>query len=490
MTKNIQEIRDITEAVENPTLEIFKKNKTYIGVIEKTIFGGKGIITIEGFKVLIKNGIEGQKIKYLVTKKKKKYAEGRIEEIIQHSPLEIHQSEQKNMLPGCAYQNISYDNQLNIKHKQLQEIFRNFENISIPEIKPSPKHFEYRNKMEFSIGYETMKREIVDGKKIWTDEGVAIGFHPAGSWSEVVSIDDVFIASESVNILRREIEEYFKETNCLKKAPWNPLISKGFWRGLIFRESKSTGNIIVNFITSGHKTAMFWQNIVNLIKTIALPDGSKVSGILETVNESKSDAIKYPKISLLWGTDILEEKLEDTKFEISPFSFFQTNSQGAEVLYSTIAEKLGDTKGKKVLDLFCGTGSIGIFCSKNADEIIGVEMVEEAVEMAEKNAEKNNITNTTFITGKVEDVLPEILKNNSFDTVIIDPPRSGMHPKALKYILDLPVKQLVYISCNPSTLARDVQALEEAGWKLKEIQGVDMFPHTPHMEVVSVIEKI
>lgn len=476
--------------IETPTLETFKKNKIYRGIIEKTIFGGKGIITIEGFKVLIKNGIEGQEIEYLVTKKKKKYAEGRIEKVLKNSPLEIPQSEQKNPLPGCSYQNLSYENQLIIKHGQLQEIFRRFENISIPELKPSPKFFGYRNKMEFSIGYEIMDRKIVDGKKVWTDSGVAVGFHPAGSWSDVVSIDDVFIASESVNILRREIENFLKENNCLKKAPWNPLISKGFWRGLIFRESESTGNIIINFITSSHKTAMFWQNIVNFIKTIALPNGSTVSGILETVNESKSDAIKYPKISVLFGTDILEEKLNDTTFEISPFSFFQTNSLGAEVLYSTISEKLGDTNGKKVLDLFCGTGSIGIFCSKNAEEIIGVEMVEEAVEMAEKNAVKNNITNTTFITGKVEDVLPEILANNTFDTVIIDPPRSGMHPKALKYILNLPVKRLVYISCNPSTLARDAQALEEAGWKLKEVQGVDMFPHTPHMEVVSVIEKV
>jgi len=177
-------------------------------------------------------------------------------------------------------------------------------------------------------------------------------------------------------------------------------------------------------------------------------------------------------------------------FEISPFAFFQTNSKGAEVLYNTIKEKIGDTNDKNVLDLFCGAGTIGIYCANDANKIVGVEMVREAVKQAQHNAKINNIENAEFIAKKVEDALPEVLKNDDFDTIIIDPPRVGMHPKALQYVIDLPIKKLVYISCNPSTLERDVQALEQNGWKLKEVQGVDMFPHTPHMEVIAVIERV
>ena len=234
----------------------------------------------------------------------------------------------------------------------------------------------------------------------------------------------------------------------------------------------------------------FWKPLLEKILEIALPEKIKISGILQTIHTGKSDAIVDPLVSTLWGDEILEEYLEDKVFEISPFSFFQTNTKGAEVLYSTVKKFLGETSGKNVLDLFCGTGSIGIFCASQAKKMVGVEMVEEAVEKARKNAIKNGVLNATFHAGKVEKVLPEILENNSFDTVIIDPPRAGMHPKALQYICNLPVKKLVYISCNPSTLERDAKLLKQArGWKLTRVQGVDMFPHTPHLEVVSVLER-
>jgi len=482
-------LKNMSEIIENPTLEEFAKNKTYIGVIEKTVFGGKGLISIEGFKILIKNGIEGQKVEYLVTKKKKSYAEGRIEKVLEHSELEIPEEERRNALPGCPYQNISYENQLKMKYRQLSEIFRNYEDVEIPEFKGSPEVFGYRNKMEFSIGYEKMTREIVDGKKIWKDEGVAVGFHPAGSWSDVVSIDDVFLASEAVNIIRREVEAILKRSKCLKKAPWNPLISKGFWRGLIFRESKATGDIAINFVVHSHQDDKFWERLVASILDVELPEGSQVVGILETVNAGRSDAVNNPEITTLYGDARILETLGKTDFEISPFSFFQTNSKGAEVLYDTVKSKIGDTEGKNVLDLFCGAGTIGIYCASDANKIVGIEMVREAVKQAKHNAKINDIDNAEFIAGKVEMVLPEVLEQDDFDTVIIDPPRVGMHPKALQYVAKLPIKKLVYISCNPSTLERDVDALKLSGWRLKEVQGVDMFPHTPHMEVIAVIEK-
>jgi len=334
----------------------------------------------------------------------------------------------------------------------------------------------------------------IDGKKVFTDSGLALGFHPPKSWSEVISIDDVFIASESANILRRELEKFLKnfvlENKDENLKPWNPIINTGFWRGVIIRESRKNKEITVNFVVSRSENSEFWNPFVSKLLEIPLPENMKISGILQTVHTGKSDAIVDPHVSTLWGNEILEEHLCNKIFEISPFSFFQTNTRGAEVLYSTVQKFLGETSGKNVLDLFCGTGSIGIFCASNAKKMVGIEMVEEAVEKAKNNALKNGVTNAEFYAGKVENILPEILAKDQFDTVIIDPPRAGMHPKALQYICNLPVKRLVYISCNPSTLERDAKLLKQArGWELTQVQGVDMFPHTPHLEVVSVLER-
>lgn len=475
---------------------MLKKKEVRTGTIEKTIFGGDGLIKIDDFAIIIKNGIEGQKVEYEVTKLKKNYAQASITKILEKSPLEIPKIERKNALPGCAYQNISYENQLEIKHKQLKEIFRNFEETKIPKIVASPHIYAYRNKMEFSCGYESMTSEFIDGKKIWKDEGFALGFHPPKCWAEVISIPDVFIASGDINFLRTEIEQYLKTQQNL--LPWNALNCTGFWRGIIFRHCEKNKEITINFIVNQAKDENFWAPVLQFLHSLELLE-YKISGIFQSVHTGKSDAIVNPEVTVLWGKETLEEELsflknsekkESFSFEISPFSFFQTNTRGAEVLYSTIREFLGKTEGKNVLDLFCGTGSIGIFCAPKAKKVVGVELIEEAVEMARKNAEKNSIKNAEFFAGKAEKLLPEILEKFSFDTVIIDPPRAGMHPKALQYVANLPVKKLVYVSCNPTTLARDAQTLTQAqGWKLKTVQGVDMFPHTPHMECVSILER-
>ncbi len=482
-----------------------KVGEKFSGKIEKNVWGGQGFLKNNEIAVFIKGGIEGQDVEYVITKNKKKFCEAEISEVLKKSEIEIPESEQKNILPGCAYQNIKYEDQLRIKKNQLEEIFRKHESAEISEVIASPEIFGYRNKIEFSCGFEEMSSSFVDGKKIFTNSGLALGFHPPKSWSEVISIDDVFIASESANIVRRELEVFLKSFISSAKnlenfdyLPWNPIINTGFWRGLIIRESRANKEITVNFIVSRDARdekvddKKFWTHFVEKIQEISavLPSGFKVSGILQAVHTGKSDAIVNPVVSVLSGKEILEETLGDKIFEISPFSFFQTNTKGAEVLYSAVKNFLGNTEGKNVLDLFCGTGSIGIFCASKAKKMVGVEMVEEAVEKARKNAIKNGIKNAEFYAGKVESILPDILAKDFFDTVIIDPPRAGMHPKALQYICNLPVKKLVYISCNPSTLERDAKLLKQArGWKLTAVQGVDMFPHTPHLEVVSVFER-
>ena len=375
---------------------------------------------------------------------------------------------------------------MEIKQGQIEEIFRKFSNTEILPILPSPEIFRYRNKMEFSCGYESMKTEIKDDKRVYYDEGFGLGFHPEGNWSIVMNIEDALIASEEMNGLRKICLELMKST---KEKPRNPKIHSGFWRGVIFRQTKSTGEVQINFIVAKAKTKMFWARILDSILESAKEQNIKISGILQTAHEGKSEAINNPEIKVLYGKETFEEKLEEFIFEVSPFSFFQTNTLGAEILYKKIREFVGEKDDLRILDLFCGTGSIGIFCSEKAKEIVGIEMVEEAVEMAKRNAEKNGVKNTTFYAGKAEKVLYEI-PDQEFDVAIIDPPRSGIHPKALKFITTkLKAKHLVFVSCNPATLARDLEYMESEGWKTKKLQTVDMFPHTPHMECVSLLGK-
>jgi 23S rRNA (uracil1939-C5)-methyltransferase len=472
----------------NPTIEEIKKDKFFMGTIEKTVFGGKGIINVEGFTVFVKNGIIGQKVVYQITKKKKNYAESIIVDIITPSSIEISKEKQLNNIPGCIYQNIEYEEQLNIKNNQLKEIFRKYEDIEIQDVLPSPKIFEYRNKMEFSIGYEKMESTIEDGEKKWNDSGVSIGFHPTGSWSKVISIDNIFIASQNINEIRRKFEKFLRDNNCFNENPWNSLINKGFWRGLIIRESNFTKDIIVNIIVTKKINQELSEKLINFFKRLNLSEKSEITGLFYTVNNTKNDSLNNPSISILYGSKIISEKLGKKVFTISPFSFFQTNTLGAEKLYFTIKSKIGNSKNKNILDLFCGTGSIGIFCSDESNSIIGIDCIKESIQLAKKNAINNNTKNTNFICDKVESVIEEVIKENKIDILIIDPPRVGIHPKALKTISELKIDKIIYISCNPTTLERDIQYLEAEGWKAKNLQALDMFPHTPHMEVIAVIE--
>ncbi|MEI7511802.1 MAG: 23S rRNA (uracil(1939)-C(5))-methyltransferase RlmD [Candidatus Peregrinibacteria bacterium] len=469
------------------------KGKDYTGVIEKIVFGGMGMLRwkteefSEGFVIFVKGGLPGQTVLFRITKQKKNYAEGKIVEILKPSPLE--EKSEYEQCPGCAYQNLPYSSQIGVKQGQMAEVFRQFSEIKILDILPSPQTFRYRNKMEFSCGYEKMwVEDNENGERIYHDEGFALGFHPEGSWAMVKRIGDALIASEKVNALREMVEEILKNSG---EAPWNPKIFTGFWRGVIFRESHYTGEIMINFVVSAARPPEFWEPV---IAPLVMGDmGSVISGIIQTVHTGQSDAITDPQTTLLWGSETFIERLGTVEFEISPFSFFQTNTLGAEVLYGAVQKMANLSGGETVLDLFCGTGSIGIFLSSQSKKIRGIEMVEEAVEMAKKNAERNGIHNAEFFAGKVETLLPELFANGDIpelDLLIIDPPRTGLHPKALSFIAEnIDATKMIYISCNPPTLARDMAFLEDHGWKALQVQPVDMFPHTPHIECIAELVK-
>jgi len=456
------------------------------GTVEKLAFGGKGIVRHEDFIIFVLGAIPGQKVRFQIRKKEKNFATAKLIQVLEKSPLEI-ESPYPSM-PGCSLQKIPYPEQLRIKEEQVFEALRHVGNISTAEtfeklpILPSPEIFRYRNRVEFSYGYESMKVETAaSAEKIFYDENPCLGFHPEGKWNLVQPISDCFLISEKLNRIKNCAEEIMQDS---EMPVYNSYSHKGFWKNLLLRESRKNGAILVNFLVTQKQDASFWQP--HLQKLCA--EFPEITGILSTIQASEND--KNPAIETLWGHDFLVEYLEDIEFFIPPFSFFQTNTLGAEQLFRVVREFAELQGSENILDLFCGSGAIGLFLAKQAKSIVGVEMDAAAISEARENARRNNISGTYYFCGAAEKILPEVLAEYiNFEVIILDPPRAGLHPKALQLVGDITATTIIYVSCNPATLARDIKELKNFGWQLQKVQPVDMFPHTPHIEVVVKLQK-
>lgn len=470
-----------------------KQGQTFECVIEKLGFGGEGIAKIDDFVVFIPGTLPGQKIKAVVSKKQKNFAEARCLEVLQKAPNEIApKCKHFGICGGCKWQNLSYEDQLKNKENQVRESLSHIGGFS-PEllealsdpIVGSPNVFAYRNKVEFSFGYENMSIDKSDEENwVYHDEDPTLGFHKPGKWEQVVNIAHCDLVTENVNEVFTIIKNW-----CLEQEDdvYNPKTHQGFWRQCLIRENLA-GEIMVNVIVSEAVEEYFFSSL------LAELEGKNIASFYYTVHTGKNDDWTQGSVEHVFGQKEIYETVLGLKFSISPQSFFQTNSRGAEVLYG-VAQKyaqIADGKGAlKILDLYCGTGTIGqILAGENKNaHIIGLELLESAVADAYKNAELNNLSNVEFIAGFAEKTLPAVLEEHkNFDLVVIDPPRAGMHPKALQTLLSIQAKNIVYISCNPATLARDLKALTENGYELKNVCPVDMFPHTAHIEVVTKLE--
>lgn len=506
-----------------------KKGEIYEGEVSYVNFPNKAVIEHEDGKVTVKNALPGQMVQYRVTKKKKGRAEGNVLEVLEKSPNEIAPScPHFGECGGCTYQNLPYEKQLELKASQvkklLDEVFikRNAEpSYTFEGIKGSPKQFAYRNKMEFSFG------------DAYKDGPLSLGMHKRGSFYDIVTVDGCQIVDEDFRLILQTTLDYFKE----KKVPfYHRMRGEGFLRHLLVRKAVKTGEIMVALITTSQGKSLGgeaesnvqgadWnaetaaQSVEQLLAGFAAElcklgtkdstdgasnDGAeaegnpvnklsgKLVGILHTENDSVADVVKNDGTKVLYGQDYFYEELLGLKFKITEFSFFQTNSLGAEVLYDTARSYIGDlTDGgepdKVVFDLYSGTGTIAQLMAPVAKKVIGVEIVEEAVEAAKKNAELNGLHNCEFIAGDVLKVLDDIKEKPDF--IILDPPRDGIHPKALKKIIDYGVERLVYISCKPTSLARDLEVLEECGYHMEKACCVDMFPGTVHVECVTLLQR-
>ncbi len=439
-------------------------------LIELTIddvrFPSKGVGTFNDRIVHVKNTLPGQVVQARVKKKRKEYVEAKLVEVLERSSMEVDSfCEHFGKCGGCAIQTLSYDDQVKNKAKMVEKLLddsgiRGFEYSGIVK---SPLIYEYRNKMEFSFGDEEK------------DGPLRLGMHKKGRMHDVVNVPNCHICQKDFTIISEAILKFCVDNNIPK---YKKRTHEGFLRHLTVRKGLKTNEILIG-LSASTQYELDYDAFVKTLLDLELE--GEIVGILHILNDGMGDVVQGP-IKTLYGREYYYEELFDLRFKVSFFSFFQTNTFGAEVLYNTAMDHMDDIESKVVFDLFSGTGTIGQIMSKKAKKVYGIELIEDAVEAAKENAALNNITNAEFIAGDVFDKLEEIKEKP--DYIVLDPPRMGILEKTLKKIIDYKVKGITYISCNPKTLAVNLQQLQKAGYQVERVTCVDMFCHTPHLETV------
>ena len=455
-----------------------KKGVEYTGKVVGLTFPNKGKVDCgeEGMAV-VKGTVPGQTVKFVVSKKRSGNAIGRLKEVVEKSELEdvSPKCPHFEFCGGCSYQTMSYDNQLKLKKDTVKGILDNAinESYEFQGILQSPLQWEYRNKMEFSFG-----DEVKDGP-------LALGMHKRNSFHDIVTVDECQIVDSDY----RKILDAVLEFCAGKELPfYKKLRHEGYLRHLLVRRTTVTKQLLVAVVTISDKKLeekANWTELVEILKNLDL--SAKLCGVIHIINDGLADVVQSDETRILFGDEYIYEELLGLRFKISVFSFFQTNSLGAEVLYSKAREYIGDTKDMTVFDLYSGTGTIAQIIAPVAKKVVGVEIVEEAVEAAKVNAGLNGLDNCEFIAGDVLKVIDEI--EDKPDMIILDPPRDGINPKALQKIIDFGVNNLVYISCKPTSLARDLEMLQEQGYRVEKACAVDMFPNTVHVETVVLLSQ-
>ena len=456
-----------------------KKGQVYEGRIETVEFPNKGKIYLpeEEKTVIVKNGVPGQKVRFSVNKIRKGKAEGRILEVLEPSEKEIPPCcPHFGQCGGCTYQNLPYEEQLKLKEGQIKAMMD--EAVDGPYIwegiQASPRKEAYRNKMEFSFGDE------------YKDGPLALGMHKRGSFHDIVNVQECRIVDEDFRKILSCTLEYAKNSGL---PYYHRMRHTGFYRHLLVRKAVKTGEILIDLVTTtqeeflGHFDSQGW---VETLRSIEL--SGRIAGILHTRNDSVADVVKDEGTDILFGEDYFYEELLGLRFKITPFSFFQTNSLGAEVLYEKARSYIGETKDKVIFDLYSGTGTIAQILAPVAKKVVGVEIVEEAVEAAKENARMNGLSNCTFWAGDVLKVIDEL--GEVPDLIVLDPPRDGVNPKALEKIIRFGVEKMVYIACKPTSLARDLEMLQGRGYQVERMGCVDLFPGTYHVETVVLLSKL
>lgn len=444
-----------------------RKNKVFEAIIQDVEFPNKGIATVDGETVTIHGGLKGQTVQAKVFRRRRGKIEARVLQVLKPSPLEqAPKCEHFSVCGGCTYQTLPYEHQLEMKANQVVRLLdrAGITGYQFLGIEPSPLKFGYRNKMEFTFG------DMEKGGEL------ALGLHQKGRYYEVVTTEGCQIVERDFTRALSVVLTHFRQ----KSVPfYHKKTHRGILRHLVVRKAIKTGELLLNLVTTSQGDLDLTELLQKLHTTEF--DG-KLVGFLHTINDSMADVVQSDETRVVWGQDYITEEILGLKFRISAFSFFQTNSLGAERLYSIVRDLAGSNQNQVIFDLYCGTGTIAQIMAPTARKVIGIEIVPEAVEAARQNATLNGLDNCHFITGDVLEKLDEL--RDKPDLVILDPPRSGVHPKALGKLAEFRPPHIVYVSCKPTSLTEDLQILAGNGYKVTHVKCVDMFPHTPHVECV------
>ena len=451
-----------------------KKKDEIILEIADVNFPNKAYGYYEGEKVIVKNAVPGQKVQAQVFKKRGSGVEARLQEVIERSPLEREAGMCSHyaLCGGCTYQTMRHEEELRLKERQVKRLLENA-GICVQSwegIVPAPSETGYRNKCEFSFGDEEK------------DGDLALGMRKRMSYYEVVTLKDCNIVDADYLRIIEGTLQFFQE----RRVPfYHKARHDGSLRHLVVRKGAATGEILINLVTSS-EVPFSVEEFKDMLLGLEL-DGS-VCGILHSVNDGLADVVKSDEMRLLYGRDFFMEKLFDLEFKVSVYSFFQTNSAGAEKLYSIVKEFARDVTDKTVFDLYCGTGTIGqIMAEAGSKKVLGIELIEEAVVAANENAKRNHLENCTFLAGDVLKMVDELEERP--DLIIVDPPRDGIHPKAIGKIIAFGAPEIVYVSCKPTSLARDLEIFQQEGYQVERVKLMDMFPRTVHVETVVLLSQ-
>jgi 23S rRNA (uracil1939-C5)-methyltransferase len=431
--------------------------------IDSLAFGGNGVARHDGYVVFVVGAVPGDRVRARITRPKRDYAEAITTEILEPSPERIPATAPH---PGVPWQVLPYERQLAIKQQQVEDALRRIgklDGFAMEAIVPAVEQWRYRNKLEYSFGTEP------DGELVY-------GFHAPGHWERIVPIDDCLIASERSNAVSRQVLDWCRSKGL---TAYDRRTHEGFLRNLVVREGRRTGQIQVRLVTMPGE-----------LDTDGLAEAVDCDGLLWTAFDGVGETTALGETELIAGTDYLDEEVSGLRFRISPHAFFQTNTEMAETLYALAGEYAALRGFERVYDLYCGIGTIGLTLAPRASELWGLELIEPAIGDAISNAKLNEIDNARFFAGDVRVALRELVKEaGTPDVIVVDPPRAGLSSKVVRRMIDASPKRIVYVSCNPTTLAPNAAQLVEAGYVLRRVTPVDMFPQTPHIECVALLER-
>ena len=463
-----------------------RRGDTLSVTIDDLAYGGEGVGRADGYVVFVPGGVPGDTVRVRLTQARARFGRGTIESIERPSPDRVEAPcPYFGHCGGCRLQHLRYEAQLSLKTKQVTDCLQRLGGVGTFEMRPilpAPEIYGYRNKMEFTVARaDAGERAVPKGRRLEPaagDGGPVVGLHEADRYDAVLDIERCLLQSDRMNALLDEARRFIAER---RLTVYNQESGEGLLRFLMLREGRGTGEAMINIVTSAPSVPEL-EPLVGRVQA-RVPE---TSSIVLNVNPKKASVAVGVEEHLLGGRDHIRESLGGLTFQVSAGSFFQTNTAQAERLFGLVLDAAALTGEETVLDLYAGTGAISLLLARRCRRVFGIEVAPAAVADAVRNAEINGITNCTFLAGEVRFVLPELISRGvSADVAVCDPPRAGFHPKALAALATLAPGRIVYVSCNPATLARDVGDLARSGYRVEWVQPVDMFPHTPHIEVVA-----